>query len=75
MKRFFLYVLSALAGLVVGAVVGLATGIALTTLWGTSQFEGHAGYVAFLTFMPLGALLGAMAGPLLLARKFRRAVA
>ena len=72
MKRFFLYLLTAIASLLAGAIVGAIVGIALTTFFHTSQFEGYAGYLVFTTFMPLGALAGLCAGPILLARRSKR---
>jgi hypothetical protein len=33
----------------------------------TSCFEGYCGMLVFLTFMPIGALLGGFAGAILLA--------
>ena len=72
MKRFFLYVLAVLAGLIGGAVLGVILGIIVTTVAQTSQFEGKAGYVVFLTFMPLGAFFGVIAAPWWLATRLNR---
>ncbi|MCB1539292.1 MAG: hypothetical protein KDJ25_00120 [Rhodoblastus sp.] len=71
-KRFFLYVLAASAGLLAGPIVGAIAGIVATAVFHTSQFEGYAGYLVFTTFMPLGALVGLLAGPFLLAWRLRR---
>ena len=72
MKRFFLYSLSILLGLIAGAIGGVILGIIITTIAQTSQFEGKAGYVVFLTFMPLGALVGVFAAPWWLAVRLKR---
>lgn len=72
MKRFFLYVLVATVGLVAGAILGALAGIAATTIFKTSNFEGYSGYLVFTAFMPLGAAIGLFAAPWMLAGRLRR---
>ncbi len=72
MKRFFLYALAVPGGIIGGALLGVILGIVVTTVAQTSQFEGKAGYVVFLTFMPLGAFLGLFAAPWWLAVHLKR---
>ena len=61
--------LFALLGLVFGALGGAALGIGAGLAWveifKTTNFEGTSGMLVFLTFMPLGAIVGALAGALL----------
>ena len=61
--------LFALLGLVFGALGGAALGIGAGLAWveifKTTDFEGYSGMLVFLTFMPLGAIVGALAGALL----------
>lgn len=56
----------ALTGLVLGLLVGAALGAGAGLLWvdlaHTSDFEGTSGMLVFLTFMPVGALLGGLIG-------------
>ena len=53
-------------GLVLGALVGAALGVGVGLLWTylfhTSCFEGYCGMLVFFSFMPIGAILGAIAG-------------
>ncbi|MCB1534763.1 MAG: hypothetical protein KDJ44_08570 [Rhodoblastus sp.] len=72
MKRFFLFLFAAIAGLLVGALLGVAVGLGFTTIFSTTNFEGYAGYLVFTTFMPIGAMIGLIAGPFLAARKLGR---
>ena len=56
--------LFALLGLVLGAIGGAALGIGAGLAWveifKTTDFEGYSGMLVFLTFMPLGAIIGAV---------------
>lgn len=60
------------AGLILGALVGGALGVGAGLLWThvfeTSCFDGYCGMLAFFSFMPIGAVLGAPAGAVGLAR-------
>jgi NhaP-type Na+/H+ or K+/H+ antiporter len=53
-------------GFVLGAVAGAAVGVGLGFVWisafHTSEFEGYSGMLVFFTFMPLGAIMGALIG-------------
>lgn len=71
MKRFFLFLFAAIAGLLCGALLGFVIGLATTTAFNTTSFEGYSGYLVFTTFVPLGALAGLIAGPFYAARKLR----
>jgi hypothetical protein len=61
-------VLFALLGLVLGALGGAALGIGAGLAWveifKTTNFEGTSGMLVFLTFMPAGAMIGALGGAL-----------
>jgi hypothetical protein len=56
----------ALLGLVLGVIAGAAIGVGLGLLWTrvfeTSCFEGYCGMLVFFTFMPIGSILGGLAG-------------
>ena len=62
-------VLFALLGLVLGALGGAALGIGAGLAWveisKTTNFEGYSGMLVFFTFMPAGAMIGALGGALL----------
>jgi len=68
-KRFLLFLLAAIAGLTGGALLGVGIGLGYTTAFNTTGFEGYAGYLVFMTFMPIGALVGMFVAPFLVARK------
>jgi hypothetical protein len=55
-------VLFALLGLALGAVggaaLGIGAGLAWTEIFKTTTFEGYSGMLVFLTFMPIGAIIG-----------------
>ena len=61
--------LLALPGLALGALGGAALGIGAGLAWvetfKTTGFEGYSGMLVFFTFMPLGAVVGGIAGALL----------
>jgi hypothetical protein len=61
-------VLFALLGLILGALGGAALGIGAGLAWveifKTTNFEGTSGMLVFLTFMPAGAMIGALGGAL-----------
>jgi hypothetical protein len=62
-------VLFALLGLVLGALGGAALGIGAGLAWveifKTTSFEGYSGMLVFFTFMPAGAMIGALGCALL----------
>jgi len=49
-------------GALVGGLVGIGLGLAWTKVFDTSSFEGYSGMLVFFTFMPIGAIVGAIAG-------------
>ncbi len=54
-------------GIVLGALGGAALGVGAGFLWTwadeTSCFEGYCAMLVFFTFMPVGAIVGALIGP------------
>ena len=61
-------VMLGLAGLILGAmaagVIGITCGVIWTNIFQTTAFEGYSGMLVFFTFMPIGAILGGLAGAL-----------
>ena len=53
-------------GALLGAALGVGAGFLWTTLLHTSCFEGYCGMLVFFTFMPIGAILGAIVGAIAL---------
>lgn len=49
-------------GAIVGAAVGVGLGLGYTKIFNVSDREGYAGMLVFLTFMPLGAIIGGLGG-------------
>lgn len=49
-------------GAVVGGIIGVGCGLVWTTAFHTSSFEGYSGMLVFFTFMPIGAIVGALIG-------------
>jgi hypothetical protein len=62
MKIALLILLGVVLGLLGGAALGIGAGVAWVEFFKTSNFEGYSGMLVFFTFMPIGALLGAVAG-------------
>lgn len=62
MKIALLVLLGLFLGAVGGAALGVGAGLAWVEIFKTSNFEGHNGVMVFFTFMPLGAVLGGLAG-------------
>ena len=62
MKLLLMVFVGLFLGLLGGAALGLGAGLAWTSLFHTSDFEGYSGMLVFLTFMPIGALIGGVAG-------------
>ncbi len=65
MKVVLLILLGLVLGLLGGGALGLGAGVAWVELFKTSNFEGYSAMLVFFTFMPIGALLGAVAGAIL----------
>ncbi|MGB7255513.1 MAG: hypothetical protein WBC94_18115 [Xanthobacteraceae bacterium] len=59
-------VMLGLIGFVLGAIAGGVIGVGLVFIWTsifhTSSFEGYSGMLVFFTFMPIGIILGGLAG-------------
>ncbi len=62
MKTFFLAALGTIAGLILGAAAGVLAGIAWTSIFKTTDFEGYSAMLVFFTFVPVGAILGGLIG-------------
>jgi ABC-type lipoprotein release transport system permease subunit len=57
-----LAVIGLILGALLGAAVGVGLGLAYTKIFNVSDREGYAGMLVFLTFMPVGAILGGLGG-------------
>jgi len=64
MKIALLALLGLFLGALGGAALGIGAGLAWVEVFEASSFEGHGGMLVFFTFMPLGAVLGGLAGAL-----------
>ena len=62
MKIALLVLLGLFLGALGGAALGVGAGLAWVEIVKTSNFEGYSGMLVFFTFMPLGAIFGALAG-------------
>jgi hypothetical protein len=49
-------------GAIAGGVIGIGLGFLWTTVFHTTSFEGYSGMLVFFTFMPIGIIVGAVAG-------------
>ena len=65
MKIALLVVLGLILGALGGAALGIGAGLAWVEIFKTTNFEGYSGMLVFFTFMPAGALIGAVGGALL----------
>jgi hypothetical protein len=65
MKIVLLVLLGLFLGTLGGAALGIGLGLAWTAIFQTADFEGFSGTLVFLTFMPLGALIGGLGGAVL----------
>jgi len=54
--------LGAIGGLLLGAAIGVLTGLAWVTVFKTSNFEGYSGMLVFFGFAPGGAIIGGFIG-------------
>ncbi|MDE2331256.1 MAG: hypothetical protein KGK16_10805 [Bradyrhizobium sp.] len=64
MKIALLALLGLMLGALGGAALGIGAGLAWVEIFKTSDFEGYGGMLVFFTFMPLGAMIGGLAGAL-----------
>jgi hypothetical protein len=49
-------------GGIAGGLIGIGLGFLWTTMFHTTSFEGYSGMLVFFTFMPIGIIVGGMAG-------------
>jgi len=56
-----------LLGAIVGGSIGVGLGLAWTSIFHTSSFEGYSGMLVFYAFMPVGVIFGAIIGAVGLA--------
>ena len=62
MKIVMLGLVGLFFGGMIGGIVGVGLGLAWTAIFHTSSFEGYSGMLVFFTFMPIGLVIGAIAG-------------
>ena len=67
MKTVLIAALGTIAGLILGAALGVLAGIAWTSIFKTTDFEGYSAMLVFFTFAPIGAALGGLIGAILAA--------
>lgn len=60
MKIALFALLGLLLGAVGGAALGIGAGLAWVEIFKTTDFEGYSGMLVFLTFMPIGAVIGGL---------------
>jgi hypothetical protein len=65
MKIALLVLLGLVLGAPGGAALGIGAGLAWVAIFNTTSFEGYSGMLVFLTFMPIGAVIGGVCGALL----------
>jgi hypothetical protein len=62
MKVAFLGCLGLLLGAIAGAVIGVGAGMFYVSVFHVTDFEGYSGTLVFMTFLPLGAIIGGLLG-------------
>jgi len=62
MKVATLGCLGLILGAIAGGAIGIGLGFAWTAFFGTTSFEGYSGMLIFFMFMPIGIIIGGMAG-------------
>jgi hypothetical protein len=65
MKIALLVVLGLVLGILGGAALGISAGIVWTELFQAATSQDNTGILVFFTFMPLGAMIGAVGGAVL----------
>ena len=68
MKIALLAFLGVILGAIAGGGIGLGAGLAWITIFKTSSFEGYSGMLVGFVFIPIGGILGAILGGILLGR-------
>jgi hypothetical protein len=62
MKIVMLGLVGFFLGAFLGGVLGVILGLIWTNVFHTSSFEGYSGMLVFMTFMPIGIMLGGLIG-------------
>jgi hypothetical protein len=62
MKIIFVGLVGLFLGALVGGVLGVGLGLVWTSVFHVSSFEGYSGMLVFMTFMPIGIMLGGLIG-------------
>lgn len=62
MKTVVMAAVGSIAGLIVGAAIGVLAGIAWVNLMQVSDFEGQSAMLVFFAFAPAGGALGGLLG-------------
>jgi len=62
MKIALFALLGLMLGAIGGAALGIGAGLAWIEIFKTSDFEGYSGMLVFFSFMPAGAMIGALGG-------------
>ncbi len=62
MKVVMLGLMGFVLGAIAGGVIGVGLGFVWTSVFHTTSFEGYSGMLVFFTFMPIGIILGGLAG-------------
>jgi hypothetical protein len=62
MKVVMLGLIGFVLGAIAGGVIGVGLGLVWISIFHTSSFEGYSGMLVFFTFMPIGLILGGVAG-------------
>jgi hypothetical protein len=65
MKIALLALVGLALGALGGAALGIGAGLAWVEIFKTTSFEGYNAMLVFFTFMPLGAVIGAVGGAFL----------
>jgi hypothetical protein len=82
MRILLFALLGLVGGAIAGGIIGVGAGLAWTTIFHTSCFEGYCAMLVFFAFLPGGAAIGAIVGAAVLgsmaagrARRARQNVA
>jgi hypothetical protein len=67
MKVAMLALVGLILGAIAGGVIGVGCGLIWTEVFHTSSFEGYSGMLVFYSFMPIGIMVGGLAGAVGLA--------